>query len=210
MIEVGSELTPSEDKLDWLTDEIDDALAAIREPHAAKKQRTVLLAAYAVATGQSLRSVFGRKDTCTADIWYGPMRKGKRKRGWKDEPAIALALHLATERARWWVRVKNTGAVQSSLDILMDAGESAAQQLANMVKMGVLVFDFGADGLELRRADVGHVLEASKQILDRISAATASKSTTEVIGMSLEEWRVAQKQRQQAATQALEDFADVE
>lgn len=170
---------------EWLTPQIDEALASIRDPHAAKKQRTVLLIAQAMATGESLTAVFERPDTCKADIWYGLNRKGRRKPGWREDPHVAAALQLATERARWWVRVKQGQAVQSSLDILMDAGESAAQQLANMVKMGVLVFDFGADGLELRRADVGHVLEASKQILDRISAATASKSTTVIDAATL-------------------------
>lgn len=195
--------------VDWLTPDIDEALAAIQNPHAAKKQLTVLLVAQALATGQSVSAVFEREDTCKADIWYGTKRRsGARKPGWKEDPTIAWALHLATERARWWVRVKQGRAVQSSLDILLDAGETAALQLANLVRMGVLVFDFGADGLELRRAEVGHVLEASKQILDRISAATASKSTTEVVGMSLEEWQAAQRQRQAQAAQALADFAD--
>lgn len=203
MIKKGSE-TP-----EWLTPEIDEALDAISEPHAVKKQTTVLLVAQAVATGESLRSVFERPDTCKADHWYGTKRRdGSRKPGWCEDPAIRTALMLATDRARWWVRVRQSGAVQNSLDILLDAGEHAAQQLANMVKMGVLVFDFGADGLEMRRADPGHILEASKQILDRISAATASKSTTEVVGMSLEEWRDTQAKRQTQAAQTLADFAD--
>lgn len=165
---------------DWLTPEISEALAVIENPHAVKKQLTVLLVAQALATGQPVSAVFERDDTCKADIWYGMKRRnGSRKLGWREDPAIATALHLATERARWWVRVKQGQAVQSSLDILMDAGEAAAQQLANLVRMGVLVFDFGLDGgIEFRRADVGHVLEAGKQILDRISVATASKSTT--------------------------------
>lgn len=177
VIERGSE-TPA-----WLTPEIDDALAAISEPHAAKKQTTVLLVAQALATGESLRSVFGRPDTCKADHWYGTTRRnGSRKPGWREDPYIQTALALATERARWWVRVKQSGAVQNSLDILLDAGETAAQQLANLVRLGVLVFDFGVDGgIEFRRADVGHVLEASKQILDRISMATASKSTVQTL-----------------------------
>jgi len=171
---MGSESTPA-----WLTPQISEALAAIENPHAAKKQLTVLLVAQATATGNSLRSVFEREDTCKADIWYGTKRRsGRRKPGWKEDPAIALALHLATERARWWVRVKQGQAVQDALDILLDAGESAAQQLANLVKMGVFIFDFGLDGAEIRRAETGHILEASKQILDRISAATASKSTS--------------------------------
>lgn len=202
-VEVGLE------KPEWLTPQIDEALAAIGEPHAAKKQLTVLLVAQATATGESLTSVFDRDDTCKSDVWYGSKRRnGTRKPGWKEDPTIKAAHDLAVERARWWVRVRQSGAVQNSLDILMDAGEHAAQQLANMVKLGVLIFDFGADGMELRRADSGHILEASKQILDRISAATASKSTTEVVGMSLEEWRAAQAQRQAQATQALTDFAD--
>lgn len=170
MIEEGSQP-------EWLTPQIDEALAAISEPHAAKKQHTVLLVAAAQATGESLRSVFDRPDTCKADHWYGITRRnGTRKPGWREDPAIANALYLATERARWWVRVRQAGAVQNALDILLDAGEVAAQQLANMVKMGVLIFDFGGDGLEMRRADNGHVLEASKQILDRISVITATKA----------------------------------
>lgn len=196
---------------DWLTPEISAALAAIENPHAVKKQLTVLLVAQALATGQPVSAVFERDDTCKADIWYGTKRRnGSRKPGWREEPTIAMALHVATERARWWVRVKQGQAVQSALDILMDAGEAAAQQLANLVRMGVLVFDYGADGMELRRADVGHVLEAGKQILDRISAATATKATTEVIGMSLDEWRAVQKQRQAQVSQVLTDFADDE
>lgn len=177
VIERGSE-TPA-----WLTPEIDNALAAIGEPHAVKKQTTVLLVAQAMATGESLRSVFGRTETCKADHWYGTKRRdGSRKPGWCEDPFIQTALTLATERARWWVRVKQSGAVQNSLDILMGAGETAAQQLANLVQLGVLVFDFGVDGgIEFRRADVGHVLEASKQILDRISTATASKSTVQTL-----------------------------
>jgi hypothetical protein len=155
-----------------------EAASALEEPHAAKKQHTVLLVAQAIALGESLRSVFGRDDTCKADVWYGMVRKGRRKPGWKDDPAIATALQLATDRARWWVRIKKGQAVENSLNILLDGAETAAQQLVNMVKMGVLVFDFGLDGMELRRADTSHVLEASKQILDRVSAITASKSTT--------------------------------
>jgi hypothetical protein len=168
----------SENELDWLTPAISDALECIAEPHAAKKQHTVLLVAQALAMGESLRSVFGRDDTCKADVWYGLVRKGKRKAGWRDDPAIATALQLATDRARWYVRIKQGQAVENSLNILLDGAETAAQQLVNMVKMGVLVFDFGLDGMELRRADTSHVLEASKQILDRVSAITASKSTT--------------------------------
>jgi hypothetical protein len=195
---------------DWLTPEISEALAAIENPHAVKKQLTVLLVAQALATGQPVSAVFERDDTCKADIWYGTKRRnGSRKPGWREEPTIATALHVATERARWWVRVKQGQAVQNSLDILMDLSEDAARQIASAIRFGQLTFDRDAE-IVIKQASVAEVLKASTEVLDRVSAATASKSTTEVVGMSLEEWRAAQKQRQTQATQALADFADDE
>jgi len=157
---------------DWLTFEVEQALAAIDGEHVAKKEATVLRLAQAIAAGESQAAVFRLPGTCSKNIWHGVGDKP----GWKDDPAIAQALALATQRVRWWVRIKQGRAIQDSLDILVDGAEDAARQLVNMVKMGVLVFDFGADGMELRRAEVGHVLEASRQILDRVSALTASKA----------------------------------
>lgn len=162
----------------WLTPEIDDALAAISEPHAVKKQTTVLLVAQAVATGESLRSVFERPDTCKADHWYGTTRRnGSRKPGWKEDPAISAALQLATERARWWVRVKGGSAVQNALDALVDLSEDAVRQIASAIRFGQLTFDRGPE-LVIKQASVAEVLKASTEVLDRVSAVTASKSTT--------------------------------
>lgn len=162
----------------WLTPEIDDALAAISEPHAVKKQTTVLLVAQAVATGESLRSVFERPDTCKADHWYGTTRRnGSRKPGWKEDPAIGAALQLATERARWWVRVKGGSAVQNALDALVDLSEDAVRQIASAIRFGQLTFDRGPE-LVIKQASVAEVLKASTEVLDRVSAVTASKSTT--------------------------------
>lgn len=158
---------------EWLTHEISAALANITGDHVAKKEATVLRLAQAIANGEALSSVFSAPGTCSRTIWYG----NADKVGWKDDPAIATALHLATERARWWVRVKQGRAVQDSLDILVDGSEDAARQLVNLIRTGTLIFDFGADGQEIRRAEVAHVLEASKQILDRVSATTAPKGT---------------------------------
>lgn len=159
---------------EWMTFEVEQALAAIDGSSVAKKEATVLRMAQAIAAGESQAEVFRQPGTCSKNIWHGV----NEKPGWKDDPAIRTALTVATNRARWWVRVKQGRAIQESLDILLDGAEDAAQQLVNMVRMGVLVFDFGADGMELRRAETGHVLEASKQILDRVSALTAAKSTT--------------------------------
>lgn len=163
-----------------------------------------------MATGESLRSVFGRPDTCKADHWYGTTRRnGSRKPGWKEDPAINAALQLATERARWWVRVKGGSAVQNALDALVDLSEDAVRQIASAIRFGQLTFDRGPE-LVIKQASVAEVLKASAEVLDRVSTVTANKSTTEVVGMSLEEWREAQKQRQAQAAQALADFADDE
>jgi hypothetical protein len=198
------------EKPEWLTPQIDEALAAIDDPHAVKKQLTVLLIAQALATGESITAVLERDDTCKSDIWYGAKRRnGSRKSGWREDPHIAAALQLATERARWWVRVKQGQAVQNALDTLIDVAEDAAGNIVSAIRYGQLVF-LRADEAVIKQASVAEVLKASTEALDRISAATASKSTTEVIGMSLEEWRAAQKQRQQTVTQVLEDFADEE
>jgi hypothetical protein len=163
---------------EWLTWEISEALAALDGSQAAKKEATVLRMAQAIANGEPPTGVFAHPGACSRAVWYGKYKDGKHLPGWKDDPAIQTALALATERARWWVRVRQGRAVQDSLDILVNGSEDAARQLVSMVKMGALVFDFGVDGMEIRKAEVGHVLEASKQILDRVSALTAPKGTT--------------------------------
>jgi len=163
---------------EWLTPQIDEALAAISEPHAVKKQTTVLLIAQAVATGESLTSVFERDDTCKADVWYGSKRRnGTRKPGWKEDATIKAALDLATERARWWVRVKGGSAVQNALDALVDLSEDAVRQIASAIRFGQLTFDRGTE-LVIKQASVAEVLKASTEVLDRVSVVTASKSTT--------------------------------
>ena len=160
---------------DWLTPEISEALAAIENPHAVKKQLTVLLVAQALATGQPVSAVFERDDTCKADIWYGTKRRnGSRKPGWREEPTIATALHVATERARWWVRVKQGQAVQSAIDALIDLSEDAARQIASAIRFGQLTFDRGPE-IVIKQASVAEVLKASTEVLDRVSAATATK-----------------------------------
>lgn len=161
---------------EWLTYEISEALAAIQDPNAAKKEATVLRIAQAAAHGQSLTSVFDRDDTCKDDIWYGRNRKNKpRKPGWKDDPAIAHALQLATDRARWWVRVKEGRAVQNALDALVEVAESAAGNIVSAIRYGQLTFTRDGD-LVTKQASVAEVLKASTEALDRISDLTASKA----------------------------------
>lgn len=158
---------------DWLTFEVEQALAAIGGEHVAKKEATVLRMAQAIAQGESQASVWRHPGTCSKNIWHGVGDKA----GWKDEPAIARALTLATERARWWVRVKEGRAVQNALDALVDLSEDAVRQLAGAVRYGQLTFDRGSD-LVIKQASVAEVLKAATEVLDRVSTMTATKSTT--------------------------------
>jgi hypothetical protein len=163
---------------EWLTYEVSQALAAIAGEHVAKKEATVLRLAEALANGVSMNSVFERPDTCSKRAWYGytDTKTGKVKPAWRDDAAIDHALAMATERARWWVRVKRGRAVENALDILMDGAEHAALQLVQLVRHGYVKFDYGADGAEIRNADVREVLMASEALLDRVSALTAGKA----------------------------------
>lgn len=158
---------------DWLTFEIEQALAAITGDQVAKKETTVLRLAQATAKGESAASVFRQSGTCSSNIWYGVGSKP----GWKDDPAIEKALKLATERARWWVRIKEGQATQNALNVLIDLSEDAARQIASVVREGQITFERAGKKV-IKQAKVGEVLKASTEVLDRISAVTASKSTT--------------------------------
>lgn len=158
---------------DWLTYEVEQALAAIDGEHVAKKELTVLRLAQAIAAGESQSMVFRSPGTCSKNIWHGVGDKP----GWKDDPAIARALDLATQRARWWVRVKEGRAVQNALDTLVDLSEDAVRQIAHAVRYGQLTFDRGAD-IVIKQASVAEVLKASTEVLDRVSTLTATKATT--------------------------------
>ena len=187
---------------EWLTYEVSQALAGIGGEHVATKEATVLRLAEALANGVSMNSVFERPDTCSKRVWYGSASSptggsaarlsspnvssptgGSTSsptggRGWRDDPAITTALALATERARWWVRVKRGRAVESALDILVDGAEAAALQLTNLVRYGYVKFDYGPggiDGSEIRNGDVREVLAAAQDLLDRVSDLTAGK-----------------------------------
>lgn len=53
-------------------------------------------------------------------------------------------------------------------------------------------------------------LRATDSILNRAGLETAEKSTTEVTGVPLDEWRQQQAERQQQAAATLDDFADLD
>ena len=165
---------------DWLSYEVHQALEAIRGDHVAKKQLTVLLLAAAIAGDSPQAQVFKRHDTCNRVTWYG--RDGEP--GWRDDPAIAEALQVASQRALWWMRVRQGGAVQNALDVLVDAAPAAAQQLVRIATQGRVQV---VQGEEQRfvEADVVHMVKAANSILDRVSETTADKGATKDVTIKL-------------------------
>src|SRR5262249_59939379 len=125
------------------------------------------------ANGECWAAVVRLPDGCAKRRWYGT----EEDPGWQSDPAMAAALAVATERARWWVRVKRGQAVQDALDILVDGSEDAARQLVNLVRSAQVVCTRPGQ-MERLDAEVKEVLAASKEVLDRVSALTATKQQT--------------------------------
>jgi len=165
---------------EWLTYEIEQALAAIAGDQVAAKEAMVLRMAQGIAQGLPQREIFRQPGTCAKNTWHGVGHKP----GWKDDPAIAHALELATTRARWWLRVKEGRAVENALNALIEVAEDAAGNMVSAIRQGQLTFHREAE-IVVKQASVAEVLKASTEVLDRISAATASKSTTVVDAASL-------------------------
>ncbi len=164
-----------------MTFEVQQALAKIREPHATKKQMTVMRLAEAHAAGIPMADVFRRDDTCTEKVWHGWTDKatGKRHRGWKVDANIARALSAATERARWWVLVRQGRAVQDALDTLTAATPAVAHQLVTIAVQGrASVMD--GNNQVFAQADVKDIIKAADSILDRVSDKTADKGSKDV------------------------------
>ena len=170
---------------EWLSAEVQDALAAIDGDHVAKKQQTVLLLAQATATDQAWADVFERKDTCTSGKWYGWTHRstGETHAGWQDDPAIAHALKVATKRARWWMLVKHGRAVETALDTIVEAAPEAALQLVRMATRGVIrAQNIETDELADMPVPASEVTKAINSVLDRADAKTASKGRMELTG----------------------------
>lgn len=165
---------------EWLSYEVHQALEAIKGDHVAKKQMTVLHLAAAIAAETSQALVFRRHDTCNRVTWYG--RDGEP--GWRDDPAISHALDVASKRALWWMRVRQGGAVQNALDVLVDAAPAAAEQLVRIATQGRVQVTKGEE-LRFVEADVVHMVKAANSILDRVSETTADKGATKDVTIKL-------------------------
>lgn len=165
---------------EWMTFEVHEALARIQGEHVGKKVRTVLHLAGAIAAETPQKAVFQRRDTCNRVTWYG--RDGEP--GWRDDPAIAEALRVATERALWWMRVRQGGAVQSALDVLVDASDAAARQLVSVATKGFVTVEIDSER-KIRYADIKDMIKAADSILDRVSESTAGKRPKDNITVKL-------------------------
>ncbi len=165
----------------WLSFEVSQALDRIMGEDAAKKERTVLRLAQAIATGTPQNEIFRNHrqyGVCNKKYWTG----FGSKPGWKDDPIIAHALDVATQRARWWIRVKEGKGIESALDVLMDAGEASARQLSRVAIEGRAQVTQSDGSTSFVEADVKDILKAADSVLDRIDKRTAAKNTTEVTG----------------------------
>lgn len=160
---------------EWMSFEVHEALAKIGGEHVGKKARTVLMLAAAIAAETPQAEVFRRRDTCNRVTWYG--RDGEP--GWRHDPAIAQALAVATERALWWMRVRQGRAVQSALDVLVEASDAVARQLVDIATAGFATVVIDERPAKVR-ADVKDIIKASDSILDRVSEATAGKGQKDV------------------------------
>lgn len=78
----------------WLTDEIQEKLRAIKNPHAAKKRTTIIRLAFAQAMQVPIREIFAQKDVCNEATWYTK---------WQYEPEIRAAYDACCRRALDWV-----------------------------------------------------------------------------------------------------------
>lgn len=143
---------------DWLTFEIEEALREIGGPHMRKKRTTVLRLAEGVVLGRSMAETFRLPETCTETTWYGRYRKGKKRPGWCDDPAIQKALKLATERAQYCSDGYIGRQIQETQKKLAKYGPGAADVLAVLMAKAKSETERRLSAVEiLNRAGAGEV-----------------------------------------------------
>lgn len=148
---------------DWMTWEVEEVLGKVRPPHVARKLRTVIELAQAQALDQPLAPVFGRPETCSSTTWYGRYAGGEKRPGWREDPQIAEALRVCTERARRW---ENTRMARA----LAEAAERLAMASPAAVAVAIRAMGASDDNVKLR---------AAFGILDRAGVETAPKQQQE-------------------------------
>lgn len=164
----------------WMTFEIQEALERIggAPAHVRQKRVTVLRVAQALAAGEALSEKWSTPGWPAKGTWYGESRKGVRKPGWRDDPAVVAALELARKRAEWWANVREGRAVERTLDTIVDGAPRAAEQLVRIATDGVMrVRQGGAAEVEVA-VKSAEVVRAINSLLDRADARTATKQPT--------------------------------
>jgi RNA:NAD 2'-phosphotransferase (TPT1/KptA family) len=164
----------------WCTHEVQQALERIdegrRSCQTARKWRTVLLMADAVAQGRALSEVLRDPRTCSRVAWYGKTGKA----GWRSDPAVAEALRLATERATRWHGARVAREIEKARERL---GLEAVANVETMIR--------SRDGLEEVARDPktpavvkvrawAEAAGAAGNMLDRAGEETATKAGGEV------------------------------
>lgn len=122
--------------------------------------------------------------------WY---RGGQRN--YLNNPQFREALDACLRRALMAQNNEEEKAIRQATRRLRLLVPKAVDSLELIMQTGE------SDAVKLRAAD---------SILNRAGMETAEKSSSETVGMTLEEWRTKQRERQSKASAAVADFVDDE
>ena len=137
--------------------------------------------------GRSVDSLWSDARLCNRSTWWNK---------WSKDPVIGDVLATVRKLAQTWHDGRSVRALAQAAERLALAAPVAVGRAIQM----------------MNSLDEQVVLRASFGILDRAGMETATKSKvdTTTVELSLDEWRAQQKERQAQATQAMDDFANVE
>jgi len=115
------------------------------------------------------------------------------QRNYLNNPQFKEALEACLRRALAAQHTEEEKAIRQATRKLRLLVPKAVDRLEIIMETGE------SDAVKLRAAD---------SILNRAGMETAEKSSSETVGMTLEEWRAKQRERQSKASQAIDDFSD--
>lgn len=175
-------------------------LGRLANPHAAKKRATVIALVDARIAGRSEETVWAMAETCSRNIYHSK---------WKRDEIFADVLEKVTALAREWHDGRAMRALSDAAERLALASPAAVARAVEVLTTGQITFrDRNGEIIREAYAQMPEVLRVIFGVLDRAGLETASKSTTETIGMTLDEWKQQQAEQRKQAAEALADFAD--
>jgi hypothetical protein len=184
---------------EWLTFEIQQALAQLPTR---RHRETVLRLAEGQMVGRPMGDTFALPGVCSHRTWYGRTRKGKRRPGWKDDPAILHALDLATKRAQWWADRKTIRSMQKAHDLL---ALEAPLNVTSMIGSRNVLSELAASAEVDARDRIQAAEKAARVAGDMLSRAGTETATKEVQTFDLEDWAEKRKARL-AEVEDLEEY----